>query len=356
MLFRSATYSCELSGNKSVWKLVNSKAKSKTFEFTSACQLDPNSPAEWAKIEKFQSKLTCASYYKFVPYELSGTPKTTFNSVTGSLGIEKCKITQPSGQYYPWRGFADPNNNEMTNYFKNYASPSPNMTIQMIPISWSDLPYSGSPKSDYGIYMDFLKNYVENISDVSTNVKVNIPEKYIQMPKPLSEYKDIQIHGQPTPAKSIFWSDAISASDPYIDFSDVTVSIIFPTPNTPIDKFSSNPDGGGMSNEGRVAHILSLPPLNTAVLNSNSNFSTPNMMIHELTHAGLDMGDYESTGIWSHVGAGKFDYLGWDKFIAGFMSDQQVYCVDPNQTSTSLIFPSAAKGRSEEHTSELQSH
>jgi len=175
-------------------------------------------------------------------------------------------------------------------------------------------------------------------------VKVNIPEKYIQMPKPLSEYKDIQIHGQPTPAKSIFWSDAISASDPYIDFSDVTVSIIFPTPNTPIDKFSSNPDGGGMSNEGRVAHILSLPPLNTDIPNSNSNFSTPNMMIHELTHAGLDMGDYESTGIWSHVGAGKFDYLGWDKFIAGFMSDQQVYCVDPNQTSTRLIFPSAAKG------------
>jgi hypothetical protein len=68
------------------------------------------------------------------------------------------------------------------------------------------------------------------------------------------------------------------------------------------------------------------------------------MMIHELSHAGLDMGDYYNTGIWSHVGVGRFDHLGWDKYISGFYSDSQVYCVSPESNSTHWIVPSAVNG------------
>ncbi|MFM7982506.1 MAG: hypothetical protein ACKPKO_24610, partial [Candidatus Fonsibacter sp.] len=85
----------------------------------------------------------------------------------------------------------------MSDYFKKYASPRPVMTIQLIPISWPDLPYTGSPKIDYGRYITFLKSYVENISDVPTNVNIRIPDSYFNMPNSIDFYSDISEHGQP---------------------------------------------------------------------------------------------------------------------------------------------------------------
>lgn len=339
-------YSCVKRVNKLVWSKSDSKKIDKNeFEYVSVCDIDPNSPAEWRDLEKYFSKITCTSFYKFVPYVLPSTkPNAILSNSSELLDISECKIEQPSGQFYPWRGFANSNNSQMYDYFRKYASPRPSMKIQLIPISWPNLPYSGSPKTDYGRYITFLKSYVENISDVPTNVNISIPDTYFTMPNAIDFYSDISEHGQPTPNRKIFWNDAIKASDSGIDYSGVTLAILVVTPNTPIDKFASNPDGNGVSSEGEIPHILSLPPLNTKFVHRNSLFSTPQMMIHELSHAGLDMGDYYNTGIWSHVGVGRFDHLGWDKYISGFYSDSQVYCVSPEFNSTHWIVPSAANG------------
>lgn len=337
-------YSCQLSGKKLTWQPLNSKPKTTNFEFTSTCQIDPNTPAEWAELEKLNYKNSCASFYKYVPYKISGSPKTSFDANSGSIDIQQCKIKQPTGQYYPWRGFASPDNGQMVNYFNSRTSPKPNMKIQAIPLSWSEYPDSSNPKDVYEKYFIFLKKYIENMSDNGSNVTFDIPDKYFQMPKPLAAYKDIEYHGHPTPNKTIFWNDAILASDPGINFSGVSVSVIIVTPNTPIDKFGGNPDGNGISSEGPLNSIITLPPFNVKDQHRNTVFLSPQLMIHELTHAGLDMGDYHSTGIWSHVGDGHFDYLGWDRYISGFMSDDQVHCVDPNQSSTRLIAPLVAKG------------
>ena len=339
-------YNCVKRANKLVWSKSDPKKISENkFEYVSACDIDPNSPAEWRDLEIFLSKITCTSFYKFVPYVLPSTkPNTILSNSSELLDIAECKIEQPSGQYYPWRGFVNTNNSQMYDYFKKYASPRPVMTIQLMPISWPDLPYSGSPKMDYGRYLTFLKSYVENISDVPTSVSIRIPDSYFTMPNSIDFYSDISEHGQPTPNRKIFWNDAIKATDTGIDYSGVTLAILVVAPNTPIDKFGSNPDGNGVSREGDIPHILSLPPLNTKVIHRNSLFSTPQMMIHELSHAGLDMGDYYNTGIWSHVGVGRFDPLGWDKYISGFYSDSQVYCVSPESNSTHWIVPSAVNG------------
>lgn len=340
------SFTCIKKSNKLVWsKSSIQKPIQKQAEFTSVCDLDPNSPSEWREIEKHLSQITCPSFYKFIPYSLPNSqPSSALSGDDSLLSIESCKILQPSGQFYPWRGFVDSSNSQMVNYFKKYSSPRPIMKIQLIPISWPGLLYSGTPKADYGRYIDFLKSYVENISDVPTEVKTSIPDRYFQMPNSLDFYNDIAEHGKPTPQRSIFWQDAIKVSDSEIDFSSTTVAILVVTPNTPIEKFGSNPDGNGMSSEGEIPHILSLPPLNTKVVHRNSIFATPQMLIHELTHAGLDMGDYYNTGIWSHVGVGRFDPLGWDKYISGFWSDSQIHCVSPEVKSTHWIVPSSAKG------------
>ncbi|MFM8491167.1 MAG: hypothetical protein ACKN9X_04490, partial [Candidatus Methylopumilus sp.] len=138
-------YNCIKSANKLVWSNSDSKKNSENrFDYASACDIDPNSPAEWRDLENFLSKITCTSFYKFVPYVLPSTkPNTILSNNSELLDIAECKIEQPSGQYYPWRGFVNSANSQMSDYFKKYASPRPVMTIQLIPISWPDLPYTG---------------------------------------------------------------------------------------------------------------------------------------------------------------------------------------------------------------------
>lgn len=41
------------------------------------------------------------------------------------------------------------------------------------------------------------------------------------------------------------------------------------------------------------------------------------------------------------------DLMGWEKYVAGFFSDKQVICVNPNTTSTSWVVPSSYKGNYE---------
>jgi len=342
----SCKYPSTVRGNENPkWIESDSNPALQGVGFSSTCEIDANSPKEWEKIEKFLAQTRCNNFFKYVPYILPSTqPVSNLSKKEAYLNPNECKINQPSGQFYPWRGFAQKSDARMYDYFQSFASPRPNMRVQVIPVGWSDLPYSGSPQQDYGMYFKFLKEYVENTSDNGSNFSIEIPESYIQMPKPLGAYKDIERHDKPTPEKDIFWKDAITAADFSIDFTGVTVAILIVTPNTPIDKFGSNPDGSGISKEGVVPHILSLPPLDLSSVHRNSLFLSPQMMIHELTHAGLDMGDYYETGIWSHVGNGRFDPLGWDKYISGFMGDSQIYCVPNNSVTTSWIVPSSAKG------------
>ena len=340
-------FTCIKSGTKLVWKKVGISAPSTkpVFEFNSVCDVDPNSPPEWAATERFLSYVTCTSFYKYVPYAMPEEKPSDALTSTGELGnIDDCKMKQPSGQYYPWRGFVNPGDNQMQNYYEIYASPRPKMVIQVIPVTWADLSYSGSPQKDYGHYFKFFEEWIKNSADHGSDVTIRIPDKYYSLPKNLDSYKDIAKHGQPTPDRRVFWSDSVTATDPYINYSGTTLGILVVPPTTPIEKFGGNPDGQGNSSEGLIPHILSVPPINLTFAHPNSQLSTPHMWMHELSHAGLDIGDYDNSGIWGSVGSGQLDQLGWDKYIEGFMNDAQIRCAPVDKTTTHWIAPSVAKG------------
>ena len=338
-------FTCVKSGTKLVWKktVVAATQSKPAFEFRSVCDFDPESPTEWYRTELFLSFITCTSFYKYVPYLLPDTKPADAITPTNELGnIEECKIQQPSGQFYPWRGFAK--DSQMQNYYSIYASPRPKMIIQVIPVTWADLPYSGAPQKDYGHYFKFFEEWIKNSADNGADIQIRVPEKYYSLPKNLDSYKDIEKHGQPTPDRKVFWSDSVAATDPYINFSGTTLGILVVPPTTPIAKFGGNPDGSGNSSEGYIPHILSVPPINLEVSHPNSQLSTPHMWMHEMSHAGLDIGDYYNSGIWGSVGSGQLDQLGWDKYIEGFMNDAQIRCAPADRTTTHWIVPSAAKG------------
>jgi hypothetical protein len=341
----SKTFRCERMGKKLRWVEVAKKAKPK-FEFTSVCQVDPETPEEWKAEEKFLALGNhCPSFFKYLPYNMPNTqPKSQISSAENLLDVNNCKVKQPSSQYYPWRGFADPSDSRMTSYYSKYNSPRPVMRIQMIPITWSEYPSIDNPVRVNGKIVNFIKEWIENSSDNGSDVVLNTPDKYFMMPNPLAYYKDIDYHGQPTPSRREFWRDVIAATDSSIDYRDVTLGVVVVPPNVPLSKFSGNPDGSGMSQEGEIPHIITVPPLNLTEFHKNANFFNPHMILHELSHAGLDIGDYYNAGFWPSVGNGSSDQLGWDKYLEGFMNDKQIRCASINSESIHWLIPSVAKG------------
>jgi len=134
-----------------VWKksVVATTQSKPAFEFRSVCDFDPESPTEWYRTELFLSFITCTSFYKYVPYLLPDTKPADAITPTNELGnIEECKIQQPSGQFYPWRGFAK--DSQMQNYYSIYASPRPKMIIQVIPVTWAEI--KGEVTLSHGLF------------------------------------------------------------------------------------------------------------------------------------------------------------------------------------------------------------
>lgn len=337
---------CTKKGKKLAWREVKSSQTKLGFQFNSVCQVDPDTPEEWKEVEKFLSTGGhCPSFFKYVPYNVPDTkPTSTITNFNELPAVDTCKVRQPSGQFYPWRGFADPSDSRMISYYQEFASPRPKMKIQMVPITWEEYPSDENPAKVNGKIINFVKEWIENSSDNGSDVRVNFPNKYFMMPKPLSQYKDISIHGQPTPARAEFWRDVITVTDPSIDYQGVTLSIVVVPPVVPLEKFAGNPDGNGLTNEGRIQHMMTISPLNLTQVHRNAMFFNPHMILHQMSHAGLDIGDYYNAGFWPSVGNGTSDQLSWDKYLEGFMSDSQIRCASKDQTSTHWLVPSAAKG------------
>lgn len=333
--------------NNLIWSELNPVQRvtvSSLPQSNSVCNFDPNSPKEWIEIEKFLALGSCASFFKYVPYTLSiSEPKSAITNSAELTSISECKVKQPSRQTYPWRGFVDQSDSWMVSYFERKTSPRPRMKIQAVPIMFPEFDTTENPAIPYERYFKFIKEWVENSSDIGSEVTYDIPKKYIMMPKKFSEYKDVDLHGQPTPDRDIFWRDVVTAADPEIDFRNVSLSLVLVPPQIPLDKFSMNPDGRGQTQEGEITSMITVPPLNLSLFGKNTNFLGPNMLLHQMSHAGIDIGDYYFAGIWPSVGNGVSDQLMWDKYIEGFLDDSQVRCASPEKTSTHWIIPSMAK-------------
>ena len=87
-----------------------------------------------------------------------------------------------------------------------------------------------------------------------------------------------------------------------------------------------------------------------------SNFLSPFWWIHELYHSGYGLDDhYGDTkrdinteygmGYWTLMTPYGGDLSAWEKWILGFITDTQIHCINPNQTTTRWIVPSSVKSK-----------
>ena len=326
-------------------------------DFSGPCQFDNDLTGQLAEIQTyFYNYNRCGGQLRVNKYTLGNErPKASFDSALNFSNTEPCKIVTPKGVSTN-RGFttAEQNRNDYENLRK---FPSPSAVIQLVPIYASDTEEpKNSPASDYGTYLNILKDWLEYSADFNAPVEVRIPEKYIKMESKLGDYKIFHENRDDSPNHVAFNKDLVATTDPVIDYRGANIAIIVPPAGTEASIFGQATIGSLQTNEGFVA-IGMTQYAHLAAKPSGSRFTNlghPFWWIHEMFHAGIGFDDHygdTQRNINSEYGMGELtmmtpfggDLTTWEKWRLGFMKDSQVQCVSSPGTSTHLIAPSTVK-------------
>lgn len=295
------------------------------------CAVDENAPKEWKLIQTVVKKQSnCFGPTRYVNASMSNLPATDFRSID----ISKCRVENVNN--YPRLGFTS------GEFYDKKKFPAPNKVLQIIPIYTNDANPSRTPLEDYGQYFSFLKNWVENTSDLGESIEIRIPNKYFYFDGYLSDYPGIERHQMYTDAGGKFVDDVMGSVDSLIDFSSVDATMMIVPPETDNQLLGTNGWSGTKSDYDGNKVMVNFIQTPIDLINNEQdwqvNFTNPFTMLHEMHHGGLDYGDHvDEMGPYGLMGAQLTNLLAWEKWVSGFISDSQVACVDPNSSNTIAI-------------------
>ena len=206
----------------------------------------------------------------------------------------------------------------------------------LIPLDFSDLPGEANFRSRVDEQMKLVSEWFDTVSEGKFKVEWVVADKWVRLPNPSPDYKiDHSDNLDRVPNGLKLWNDAMKQSDKVFDFTGVqNVNFILP------------------KGEDFITETVQGFPWDAAVKNlvtnegSVSSFSIPGKFM-----------DYESKGYWSyfvhefghamalpHIGSSRepnpflgLDIMsnqdgesrelsGWMRFVAGWLSDERVYC------------------------------
>jgi len=237
--------------------------------------------------------------------------------------------------------------------------PGPKMTVQVIPIYASDTERpKNSPEEDYGRYTDVLSTWAKYSSDGESAIEIRYPDSYIEFSNKVSSYNIDHENRHDSPEHMKFVKDLVQNVDSKINFSGVNLIIVVVPPGTPLKNFQQGSLKDFVTQEGSIRHGSTMYPFTLTGLETVkfSSFLSPFWWIHELYHSAFGLDDhYGDTkqdvnteyglGHWTLMTPHGGDLSAWEKWILGFVTDSQVHCVNPNQTTTRWIVPSSVKSK-----------
>lgn len=327
------------------------------YYYKNPCHFEDNIENQWRELQTAYFKFSnCIWPISVAKYELgSSLPKTNLN-MSGSEPIEKCAISEPANSSYH-RGWLNNWEEGRRNFFLNKKIPGPNMRIQIVPIFAEDTAApKNSPAVDYKRFTDFIKEWAIYSSDVSGRVEVQIPPSYIKVNGRIQQY-GITHEGHHLSAPHVkFNNEILKQVDPYIDFTGVNLAIFVVPANTPLTVLSQGAIGELKTNEGVVTSSSSQYPytLDGFYDIRFKNLTLPYWWLHELYHVGFGLEHHDGDGLnqvfteygmgsWSLMSHGGSDLLAWDKWLVGFIGDNQINCMSATVSSTTWIAPSSVK-------------
>jgi len=328
--------------------------------FKSICDKDDLVPTEWVDVQNVAAQSGCPHAYRYEPGNTNFGAPTTLESSEGQLlSVDTCKVSDPKGRTYRYADF--PRSNKL-------FTPSISAKIAVVAVQFTDLTATTSPESDYGKYFKYISDYLVNSSDNPINPAITFGPSYLQLGKSISEYNSNgnllnDEHGKVTQ----FLDDVLRVANGSINFAELDqLAIVVPPSATPEQvKFHMNFYKNIQNNLGREVSIYLYGSVIAKATPDRYIGYDPFIYLHEqIGHqSGLD-DQYGSwgegggpnslgpnptleqigMGYWGNMSSGNLDFLVWDKWKMGFISDSQVRCVSPSLNSTIWLRPSTTKG------------
>ena len=206
----------------------------------------------------------------------------------------------------------------------------------LIPLDFSDLPGEANFRSRIDDQMKLTSEWFAAASEGKFKIEWVVQDKWVRLPNPTNNYQignSVNLHTAPNGPK--LFNDAMTESDKVFDFTGVqTVNFILPKGQDFITETSQ-----GFPWDAAVKNLVTNE-------GSVSSFSIPGKFM-----------DYEKKGYWSyfvhefghamalpHIGSSRepnpflgLDIMsnqdgesrelsGWMRFVAGWLSDERVYC------------------------------
>lgn len=328
-------------------------------QYTGPCDLESDLPTHFTDLQKaYSQKNYCTGIYRIAKYELGSKRPTTALDSNADLAIKNCEISEPSNSNNQ-RGFFNLFDSNRVQYMNSSKLPGPKMAVQIVPIYASDTEKpENSPQEDYGRYTDVLSDWAKYSSDGESSIEIRYPESYIELPSKVSSYGIAHENRHDSPEHKKFVKDLVQNVDSRINFSGANLVIVVVPPGTPLVNFQQGSLKDFVTQEGVIRHGSTMYPFTLTGLETvkHPNFLSPFWWIHELYHSGFGLDDHygdTKRDINTEYGMGQWtlmtpyggDLSAWEKWILGFITDSQIHCINPNQTTTRWIVPSSVKSK-----------
>lgn len=279
----------------------------------------------------------------------SPTPTPKIESITyspptqPSANIKTCEIKENNSNRLKWA------NSQLPTGFPRYTHAQKTGTVKwaLIPLDFSDLPGEVSFSSRIDEQMKLTSEWFETVSEGKFKVEWVVADKWVRLPNPSTSYKiDRSENLDRAPNGLKLWNDAMTQSDKVFDFTGIqTVNFILPKGQDFITETSQ-----GFPWDAAVKNLVTAE-------GSVSSFSIPgkfmdqpgrqywSYFVHEFGHAmGLPHigssrypNPYMGLDIMSSQDGESRELSGWLRFVAGWLSDERVYCQELSTlTSTDI--------------------
>jgi M6 family metalloprotease-like protein len=280
------------------------------------------------------------SSYK-TPPAITTSPSSILSNSAPFEDLSKCRL--PDG---------DP---ELTNMTVGFPVPQGRVDftrkaiVQLLPVSFADVPASTDPVRDYDTGISFMKNFWEAQSFVDTKIEVRSPRTYKQLPNPVLSYGlDSSLNGFQGQKYAAFIRQVVDLYDAEIDYTGVsTVVVVVPLSVTKeqIGTWVVDTQNTFKTKEGDIFNYM--------ITGNGDSKNKSGAWVHEYGHAlGLtDMRfvDRITPTIQRPEGLGIFDIMGsgnaapetllWSRFLINILAPKQVLCITAPSTSTHWIRP-----------------
>ena len=270
-----------------------------------------------------------------VPSIVDLSQSTSITPVSDLSPVEVCKTIDLTSRGVGTNGFPRP---------ANLANGKSEIKILALPIIFEEIPFTDTDLVNLQNALKQTSDFYARSSFNRVKLTFEIPAKNLWVKLKTSAKDYGIIPNKPQQNNEIIVKDTFLLADPQIDFSKYD-SVVIESGYSPLTSIGQGFGGQVFSTKTGT--------INGATLEVGLTAGRVNLIVHELGHSlyGLEdlyvflnsqrpsVPDPTPAGRWDVMSdaSGLTDYFGWNKLLMGWMKDEEVRCVQNQNSSTHYL-------------------